>query len=82
MIGAITNAEAISGLLALFVIVVAVLTLARIVLKREDASWRRMRFGVFVERDRSMHDRRDSSDYDWEDEPTLELPENGRANDT
>lgn len=72
MVGTVTTAEAISGLLALFVVVVAVLTLVRVLLKREDLAWARLRIGFFVERDRSSRERDpDLEVYDWEQPPPV-----------
>lgn len=70
MTAAVTTAEAVAGLLALFVIVVAVLTLVRVLLKREDSAWHQMRIGFFVERDRSKPERDPELEvYDWEQPP-------------
>lgn len=70
MIAALDRVDAVAGVVALFVLVVAVLTFARIVLKREALSWARLRVGFFVERDRSEHEReREPEQYDWDPPP-------------
>lgn len=67
---AFTRVEAFGGVIALLVLAVAVVTLARVVTGRE-ARWRRVRFGIFVERDHAVE--HEPEEYDWEEAPTVEL---------
>jgi len=57
VIANLTTAETITGGVIVFFALLALVTIIRVILRREDATWRGLRVGFFVERDRKEDER-------------------------